>query len=67
MREKRRLGGLTYTPQLRMEPTTWVCALTSNQTPSLLVYRTMLQLSHPVRANAASNLNRNYFITKQNI
>ena len=36
-----------YTPQLRIEPTTYACALTGNQTPDPWVYGTTLQPTEP--------------------
>ena len=50
LRERERetsMGCLPYTSQLETEPTTWVCALTRDQTCNLLVCGTMLQPTDP--------------------
>ena len=47
MREKHRLVAFSYMPQLGIEPTTQVCALTRDQTRHHLIYGTMLQSTEP--------------------
>lgn len=37
------IGFLPYLPRPGIEPATWVCALTGNQTQDLLVHRMTLQ------------------------
>ena len=45
MREKHWLVAFLYA--LGIEPATWVCALTGNQTHNISIYRTMLQTTEP--------------------
>ena len=41
------IGCLSFVPPLGIEPLTYVCALTGDGTHNLVVYRKMLQPSHP--------------------
>ena len=50
VRDKYRLVAFFYAPQIRIEPTASVCALTGNRTHDPLAYGTMFQLTEPHRS-----------------
>ena len=41
------IGWLPYAPQLGIESATYICDLTGNQTPNILVYKMTLQPTKP--------------------